>query len=116
MATGPALEERWGRRAETLSADHPAWEIEAHYLAYGLVNFICTLSPQRVVVGGGVMEQSQLFPMMRHKVQTLLNGYVQSPEILERIDEYIVPPALGNRAGVLGAMALAQAAQAASDS
>jgi fructokinase len=116
MATGPALEERWGQRAETLPADHPAWEIEAHYLAYGLVNFICTLSPQCIVMGGGVMEQSHLFPMMCHKVQTLLNGYVQSPEILEHIDEYILPPALGGQAGVLGAIALAQEAQAASDS
>jgi fructokinase len=115
MATGPALEARWGRRAETLPADHPAWEIEAHYLAYGLVNFICTLSPQRILIGGGVMDQSHLFPMIRHKVQTLLNGYVQSPEILERIDEYILPPALGSRAGVLGAIALAQEAQAATD-
>jgi fructokinase len=115
MATGPALKERWGRRAETLPADHPAWEIETHYLAYGLVNFICTMSPQRIVMGGGVMEQSQLFPLIRRKVQTLLNGYVQSPEILERIDEYIVPPKLGGQAGVLGAVALAQEAQAPPD-
>ena len=108
MATGPALEARWGQRPETLPADHPAWEMEAHYLAYGLVNFICTLSPQRIVMGGGVMEQSHLFPLIRQKVQSLLNGYVQSPAILDQIDGYIVPPALGKRAGVLGAIALAQ--------
>jgi len=113
MATGPALEERWGQRAETLPTDHSAWEMEAHYLAYGLVNFICTLSPQRIVMGGGVMEQSQLFPLIRQKVQSLLNGYVQSPAILERIDEYIVAPGLGKQAGVLGAIALAQGVQAA---
>jgi fructokinase len=112
MATGPALEKRWGQRAERLPADHPAWEIEAHYLAFGLVNFICTLSPQRIVMGGGVMEQSHLFPMIRRKVQTLLNGYVQSPKIVERIDEYIVPPGLGGQAGVLGAIALAHEAEA----
>lgn len=108
MATGPALEARWGQRPETLPADHPAWEMEAHYLAFGLVNFICTLSPQRIVMGGGVMEQSHLFPLIRQKVQSLLNGYVQSPAILDQIDGYIVPPALGKRAGVLGAIALAQ--------
>ena len=108
MAAGPALEERWGQRAETLPEDHPAWELEAHYLALGLVNFICTLSPQRIIMGGGVMEQPQLFPLIRRKVQELLNGYVQSPEILTRIDEYITPPKLGNRAGVLGGIALAQ--------
>jgi fructokinase len=108
MAAGPALQGRWGRRAETLPLDHPAWEIEAHYLAYGLVNFICTLSPQRIVLGGGVMDQAHLFPLVRRKTQALLNGYVQSPEIIERIDRYIVPPGLGNRAGVLGAIALAE--------
>ncbi|MBE7550738.1 MAG: ROK family protein [Anaerolineales bacterium] len=107
MAAGPALQGRWGQRAETLPLDHPAWEIEAHYLAYGLVNFICTMSPQRIILGGGVMEQAHLFPLVRRKTQELLNGYVQSPEIIERIDRYIVPPGLGNRAGVLGAIALA---------
>jgi fructokinase len=108
MAAGPALQGRWGQRAETLPLDHPAWEIEAHYLAYGLVNFICTLSPQRLILGGGVMDQAHLFPLVRRKTQDLLNGYVQSPEIIERIDQYIVPPGLGNRAGVLGAIALAE--------
>ncbi len=108
MAAGPALQGRWGQQAETLPVDHPAWTIEAHYLAYGLVNFICTLSPQRIIMGGGVMEQSQLFPLIRRKAQELLNGYVQSPEFLERVDRYIVPPGLGNRAGVLGAIALAE--------
>jgi fructokinase len=110
LASGPALEKRWGRRAETLPADHPAWELEAHYLALGLENLIVTLSPQRIVLGGGVMEQPHLLPLVRAKVQTLLNGYVQSPQITERIDEYIVRPALGSRAGVLGAVALAQQA------
>jgi fructokinase len=110
MAAGPALEGRWGQRGETLPIDHPAWEIEAHYLAMGLVNFVCTLSPQRIIMGGGVMEQTQLFPLIRQKVQALLNGYMQSPSILEQINEYIVPPGLGKRAGVLGAIALAEQA------
>lgn len=110
LAAGPALEDRWGQPAETLPAHHPAWELEAQYLALALSNFICTLSPQRIVMGGGVMEQPQLLPLVRQKVQELLNGYVQAPEILERIDDYIVPPGLGAKAGVLGAIALAQRA------
>lgn len=109
LASGPALERRWGQHAEGLPADHPAWELEAHYLALALSTFICTLSPQRIVLGGGVMDQRHLFPLTRAKAQQLLNGYVQSPHILEKMDEYIVPPALGARAGVLGAIALAQA-------
>jgi fructokinase len=107
LANGPAMEARWGQRAETLPQDHPAWELEAHYLALGLVNFICTLSPQRIVLGGGVMQQKQLFPMIRARVVELLNDYVQSPQILDEIDAYVVPPGLGTRAGVVGAIALA---------
>ncbi|MBM3130595.1 MAG: ROK family protein [Chloroflexi bacterium] len=108
LASGPALEKRWGARAETLPADHPAWELQAHYLALALVNYICTLSPQRIILGGGVMEQLQLFPLIRRAVQNLLNGYVQSPAIIAKIDAYIVSPGLGKRAGVLGALALAR--------
>jgi len=110
LATGPAIEKRWGQKGNTLPPDHPAWPLEAEYLALGLVNFITTIMPQRIVMGGGVMQQAHLFPMIRQKVQELLNGYLQIPEILERIDEYIVPPGLGNRAGVLGAIALAKMA------
>lgn len=108
MANGPAIEKRWGQKAETLAEDHPAWELEAHYLAVGLENLICVYSPQRIIMGGGVMEQEQIFPMLREKVLALLNGYVQSPNVLEQIDSYIVPPGLGNKAGILGAIALAQ--------
>ena len=77
LAAGPAIEQRWGQRGETLPADHPAWELEAHYLALGLVAFVCTLSPERIILGGGVMDQEHLFPMIRTKVQDLLNGYIQ---------------------------------------
>lgn len=110
MAAGPAIGERWGQPAFELPADHPAWELEAHYLALALRSYICTLSPQRIIMGGGVMEQPQLFPLLRQKTIDYLAGYVQSPAILERIDSYIVPPGLGNQAGVLGAMALGMAA------
>ncbi len=112
LATGPALEARWGQPADTLPPDHSAWPLEARYLALGLINVICTISPQRIIIGGGVMNQQQLFPMVRMDVQELLNGYVQAPEILEDINAYIVPPALGGRAGVLGAIALAASGKA----
>jgi len=108
LACGPAIKARWGQPAETLPPDHPAWALEAHYLALGLVAYIVTLSPQRIMLGGGVMAQTHLFPLIRQEVQTLLNGYIQSPALLGQIQDYIVPPALGNRAGVLGAIALAQ--------
>lgn len=110
LAAGPAIEARWGGRAETLPADHPAWPLEADYLALGLVNIICCVFPQRIILGGGVMEQAHLFPLVRSRVQELLNGYLKTSLILDRIDEYVVRPGLGNRAGVLGAIALAQQA------
>ncbi len=110
MTSGPALAARWGVPATQLEPDHPAWEFEAYYLAMALANYIFTLSPERIIMGGGVMQQPQLFPLIRRNVKSMLNGYVQSPAILERIDEYIVPPALGGKAGVLGALALAQTA------
>lgn len=108
LACGPAMQARWGQSTEALPADHPAWNLEANYLAWALVNFICTLSPQRIVLGGGVMSHEPLFPLIRQYVQQRLNGYVQSPNILEDIAHYIVPPGLGSRSGVLGAFALAQ--------
>jgi len=110
LATGPALEKRWGARAETLPVDHAAWALEAHYLAQALANLICVLSPQRIILGGGVMHQPQVFELLRPEVRKLLNDYLQMPQITECIDEYIVPPGLGDRAGVLGAIALAEQA------
>lgn len=107
LASGPALQARWGQPAETLPEDHPAWALEAHYIALALNNLVCALSPQRIILGGGVMQQSQLFPLIRSELQALLNGYIQSPLLLERMEEYVLPPALGPRAGVLGAIALA---------
>ena len=111
LASGPAMEKRWGKKAESLSADHPAWELEAHYIALALHSIICTLSPQRIILGGGVMQQPQLLPLIREKTLASLNGYVQSKEILERIDDYIVPVALDGKAGILGAFVLAQQVQ-----
>jgi len=108
LAAGTALETRWGRPAETLPADHPAWELEAEYLALGLMNLVYALAPQRIILGGGVMEQSHLFPRIRQRLLQLLSGYTASPMLLQDIERYIVPPALGARAGVLGAIALAQ--------
>jgi len=107
LASGPAIEARWGKPGEQLPENHPAWQLEAHYLALGLMAIVCILSPQRLILGGGVMKRSFLFPMIRSELQDLLNGYIQAPAITERVDATVVPPALGDRAGVLGAIALA---------
>jgi len=110
LASGQALQKRWGQPAETLPAGHPAWPLEARYLALGIANLIVTLSPQRIIIGGGVMAQPGLLAMVRREVVELLAGYVDAPQVTRRIDDYIVPPALGDRAGVLGAIVLAEQA------
>lgn len=110
MVCGPALQARTGRASSDLPVDHPVWDVVVHYLSAALVNFICVLSPQRLIMGGGVMHQEHLFPRIRRRVRTLLNEYLQSPAILEEIDTYVVPPALGDDAGVVGALALARQA------
>lgn len=107
LAAGPAIEGRWGKKAVELGADHPAWEIEAEYLAQALMNIILTLSPEKIILGGGVMKQQQLFGLIRTRLQELLNGYVQHKAILVSPDQYIVPPGLGDNAGICGALALA---------
>ena len=107
LASGTAIAARWGTKGEQLPPDDAAWELEARYLALGLNNIICTLAAQRVILGGGVMEQAQLFPLVRRELLGLLNGYIQKREILEHMDDYVVPARLGANAGVLGAIALA---------
>ena len=110
LAAGVAIEARWGRRGEDLgSQTGPAVELEAWYLGTALANLCLTLSPQRIILGGGVVKLPSLVEGVRHRFLECLNGYVTIPEVLD-VDTYIVPPALGNRAGVLGAIALAERA------
>jgi fructokinase len=107
LASGHAIRARRGLPGEAVAVDDPVWALEARYLAFGLVNIITVLSPRRIVVGGGVMRQPRLLARVRAEVRTILAGYVRSPAVTDAIEQYIVPPALGERAGVLGALALA---------
>jgi fructokinase len=102
LASGPAIEARWGCPAEALPVEHPAWALEVHYLALALNNWMCVLSPRRIVLGGGVMQRPQLFARIGEEVSRLLNGYMRSAEL--------VPPLLAPRSGVLGALVLAEQA------
>ncbi len=106
LASGPAMRSRWGQPTETVPIEHRAWKLEASYIAYALCNLIVSYSPQRIVLGGGVMQRQEIFPLIHSDVQNILNGYVQSPDILDHIDQFIVPPGLGNRSGILGSIAL----------
>src|SRR4030042_802597 len=108
LASGKAVELRWGKPAEELPEDHPAWDLEAHYLALGIGNIICTLSPGRIITGGGLMKNPSLLPKVREKTREYLNRYIDSPRITEDIENYIVTPELGDYSGVFGALALAR--------
>lgn len=110
LASGLAIEKRWGRRSNTLPPGHIAWELEAEYIAQALASYSFVLSPQRIIIGGGVGSVPHLLPKVRKKTRELINGYIHSPVILENIESYIVSPGLGNRSGILGAIALAEQA------
>jgi len=110
LASGDAIRRRWGKPPEELAGDERVWELEADYVALGLMNVICTISPQRIVIGGGVMNQPSLLPLVRRRVTALAAGYFGAAEIVDGVDDYIVAPALGDRAGVLGAFELARLA------
>ena len=107
LASGPAIEKRWGLSARLMTPDHPAWELEAEYLAQMCANMTLAVSPEIIVLGGGVMQQMHLFPRIRRRTLELLGGYVASPKLTQQgIDGYIVPPALGVNSGVAGALLL----------
>lgn len=107
MANGPAIEKRWGKKAQELAPDHPAWTLESYYLAQMCATAVVVFSPEKIILGGGVMQQAHLFPRIRAQARDMLGGYVRSPAILENIDDYIVPPGLGVNSGVVGALLLA---------
>ena len=107
LASGPSIEKRWGKKAFELKDQIDVWEMEAFYIAQGLVNYILTLSPHKIVLGGGVMHQEQLFPLIRSEVARLINGYVKTSQ-MEDLDHYIVPASLNDNQGIMGCIQLAK--------
>lgn len=108
LASGPAIEKRTGARGEALSSDHPVWDHVAYVLGEAVVTLLLSVGPEKVILGGGVMKQASLFPRIRRHVLASLNGYLVHPLLPERIDELIVPPGLGDLAGLYGALELAR--------
>ncbi|MBE5876528.1 MAG: ROK family protein [Lachnospiraceae bacterium] len=106
LASGPSIEARWGKKAYELVDNQIVWELESEYIAKGLMNMILTLSPQKIILGGGVMHQEQLFPLIREKVAEVLNHYYDTRELAD-MDTYIVPASLNDNQGILGAAVLA---------
>ncbi|WP_430536106.1 ROK family protein [Listeria rocourtiae] len=103
LAAGGAIEKRWGKKGMELAENEEVWNLEAHYIAQALMNYSLILSPERIVIGGGVMKQRQVFPLVRQKLKKLIAGYIQLPDL----EEYIVPPKLEDDAGITGCILLA---------
>jgi fructokinase len=110
LAAGSAMQARWGKPGRELADDHPAWALEADYLAAGIANIITVISPERFVVGGGVFQHPGLIELVRERVRGLLGGYLDTEALTTGLEDYLVAPGLGDRAGSLGAVALAAAA------
>ena len=106
LASGPAIERRWGRKAEELTDCTAVWEMEAYYIAQAVCSYILMISPEKIVLGGGVMHQEQMLPLVRREVHRQLKGYIQGKG-LDDLDRYIVPVSLGDNQGVMGAVKLA---------
>lgn len=105
LAAGPAIEERWGKKGIELADQKEVWELEAYYISVALTNYILTLSPQKIILGGGIMHQEHLMPLIREGVLRQLNGYLSTEE-LEDIEHYIVLPSLDDNQGIMGALKL----------
>lgn len=106
LASGPAIERRWGRKAQELAGCDAVWELESYYIAQAVCDYIMVLSPERIILGGGVMHQPQMLPLVRREVHRQLHGYLQGKG-LDDLDHYIVPVSLGDNQGVMGAVKLA---------
>lgn len=106
LASGPAVAQRWGVPPRDLPADHPAWALEGEYLAAAVANLVAVVSPERIVLGGGVMAAPGLLDRVRHGTRRLLAGYVDRPEAGDAIASYLVGPALGPVSGAVGAFLL----------
>ena len=109
LASGPAIEGRYGKKAADLAGDEVVWDLEADYIAQALTGYILTLSPEIIILGGGVMHQMQLFPLIRKKVTEYLGGYVNTEELSD-MDHYIVPASLHDNQGIMGCLELGRRA------
>ena len=107
---GPSIAKRWGVKADALPPNHPAWEEVADVMGYALMNLTLSLSPKRIILGGGVMQQPHLIPLIQGKLMQHMNGYLMVPELSHDIDKFVVTPGLGTRSGLLGSLALGRMA------
>ena len=106
LASGTAVSGRWGKKGVELADRDEVWELEAFYIGQAIANYVLAYSPQKIILWGGVMHQEKLFDMVRREAKNMLNGYIPHDMILNSMEEYSVPPALGEEPGIMGAIKL----------
>ena len=107
LASGTAVNKRWEvSSASKLADDHIAWQFEAEYLAKAITSFVFTLSPEKVILGGGIMHKTVLFDMIRFNLKKYINNYFDYPA-LQDMSSFVVPASFGDNTGVKGSLALA---------
>lgn len=109
FASGPAMQARWGMPAKDLPDDHRAWDLEAYYLGQLCAIAVMTVSPEKILLGGGVMHRTSLLPKVREQMLKLVNGYID-PNLFSDMEDYITSPALWPDSGLIGAALLAKKA------
>ena len=110
LASGPSIQARWGKPGAELADRKEVWELEAYYLAQAICSYIMILSPERIIVGGGVAHQEQMMPLIRAEVLRQMGGYITAKG-MQDLDNYIVLPSLNDDQGILGALKLAMDAE-----
>lgn len=110
LAAGPSLEKRWGVKGAELSGRKEVWQLEAYYIGQALADYILILSPERIVLGGGVTHQEGLLALIRQETEKQLAGYIRTNAI-QNLDSYIVGVSLNDNQGVMGAVKLAMDAE-----
>lgn len=110
LVSGPAIKGRWGKAGVELQDRPEVWDLEAEYISQALTDYTMMISPQRIILGGGVMHQTQLLPLIRQKFAVHMNGYIRTKE-LEDLDSFIVVQSLDDKQGIMGAVKLAMMAQ-----
>ena len=110
LASGPAIQKRWGRPGAELAERPEVWELEAYYLGQAICNYVMMLSPERIIVGGGVSHQEHLMPLVRREVARQMGGYITAKGMAD-LDNYVVLPSLNDNQGILGCLKLAMDAE-----
>lgn len=104
LASGFAIEKRCGEKGKNLASNHPVWEFVSDYLAQALLSYTLVISPEKIILGGGVMKQEHLIGLVREKFEAMMNGYMEYPDV----EHYIVTPELGDDAGIKGCLVLSR--------